>query len=262
MDLNLRGKTALVTGASLGIGRAIALELAQEGVSVAVNARDRERLAAAAEAIAQASGVRVVAAAGDMSNADDVARVVDEAHRALGPIDILINNAGSSPAGRLEDTSDETWFKSLTLKPLGYVRCARAVVPDMRRRRWGRIINLIGRSGHQPRPWYVVGGAANAALLNFTKTLAEDLAPDNILVNGINPGPVQTPRWDDHMRQGAQTTRQAQDEVLARMIATVPLGRVGTPEEVSGMVAFLCSERASFITGALINIDGGGTRCI
>ena len=262
MNLNLGGKTALVTGASLGIGRAIALELAQEGVNVVVNARNSERLAATASDIAKASGARVIAAAGDMGVAGDVTRVIDTVRREFGRIDILINNAGSSPAGRIEEVSDETWLKSLTLKPMGYVRCARAVVPDMRRQRWGRIINVIGRSGHQPRPWYVVGGAANAALLNFTKALADELAPDNVLVNGINPGPVQTPRWDDHISQGAKSNREAEDKVLAQMIATVPLGRVGTPEEVSGMVAFLCSERASFITGALINIDGGGTRCI
>ena len=262
MNLDLGGKTALVTGASLGIGRAIALELAQEGVNVVVNARDAGRLAAASDAIAKASGARVVAAAGDMGVAGDVARVVECVRREFGRIDILINNAGSSPAGRIEEVSDETWLKSLTLKPMGYVRCARAVVPDMRRQRWGRIVNIIGRSGHQPRPWYVVGGAANAALLNFTKALADELAPDNVLVNGVNPGPVQTPRWDDHISQGAKSNKEAEDAVLAQMIATVPLGRVGTPEEVSGMVAFLCSERASFITGALINIDGGGTRCI
>jgi len=262
MKLDLEGKCALVTGASLGIGRAIALELAREGVSVAVNARDGGRLAAAAAAIERESGARVVAVAGDMSAAGDVTRVVGEAERALGRIDILINNAGSSPAGRIHDMTDDIWLKSLTLKPLGYVRCARAVAPGMRGRRWGRIVNIIGRSGHQPRPWYVVGGAANAALLNFTKALADELAPDNVLVNGVNPGPIQTPRWDDHIAQGAKTTAADEDKVLAQMIATVPLGRVGTPEEVSGMVAFLCSERASFITGALINIDGGGTRCI
>lgn len=262
MNLNLAGKSALVTGASLGIGKAIAMELAQEGVNLVINARNAGRLAATAAEISAATGMRVVAEAGDMGLAADVLRVVERVRSEFGRIDILINNAGSSPAGRIEEVSDETWLKSLTLKPMGYVRCARAVVPDMRRQRWGRIINVIGRSGHQPRPWYVVGGAANASLLNFTKALADELAADNVLVNGINPGPVQTPRWDEHITQGAKSNSEAEAAVLAQMIATVPLGRVGTPEEVSGMVAFLCSDRASFITGALINIDGGGTRCI
>jgi 3-oxoacyl-[acyl-carrier protein] reductase len=262
MNLDLAGKSALVTGASLGIGKAIAMELAQEGVNIVINARNAERLAATAAEISAATGMRVVAEAGDMAVAADVLRVVERVRSEFGRIDILINNAGSSPAGRIEEVSDETWLKSLTLKPMGYVRCARAVVPDMRRQRWGRIINVIGRSGHQPRPWYVVGGAANASLLNFTKALADELAADNVLVNGINPGPVQTPRWDDHISQGAKSNSAAEAAMLAQMIATVPLGRVGTPDEVSGMVAFLCSDRASFITGALINIDGGGTRCI
>jgi 3-oxoacyl-[acyl-carrier protein] reductase len=262
VELNLAGKSALVTGASLGIGRAIAEELAAEGVNVVVNARDARRLEEVAGAIARTARGKVVAAPGDMSVAGDVTRVVEAARSTFGSVDILINNAGSSPAGRIHDVSDETWLKSLTLKPLGYVRCARAVVPGMRQKRWGRIVNIIGRSGHQPRPWYLVGGAANASLLNFTKALADELAPDNILVNGVNPGPVQTPRWDEHIAQGARTRDESEDRVLAQMIATVPLGRVGTPQEVSGIVAFLCSERASFITGALINVDGGGTRCI
>ena len=143
MNLNLAGKSALVTGASLGIGKAIAMELAQEGVNLVINARNAGRLAATAAEISAATGMRVVAEAGDMGLAADVLRVVERVRSEFGRIDILINNAGSSPAGRIEEVSDETWLKSLTLKPMGYVRCARAVVPDMRRQRWG----------HHQRDW-------------------------------------------------------------------------------------------------------------
>ena len=262
MDLNLTGKAAVVTGGSPGIGRAIAAELAAEHADVLIVARNAERLEATAQEISKQCGRRVVACAGDMTQPDDVGKVMAAARQAFGRIDILVNNAGASPMGRIADTPDSIWEKSLNLKLLGYVRCARDVLPGMRERRWGRIVNIIGRSGHQPRAAYMAGGAVNAALLNFTLALAEECAPDNVLVTGVNPGPVQTERWDSLIAQSAAIAGTGADAVNAAAIASVPLGRVGRPEEVSGMVAFLCSERASFMTGTCINIDGGGTRCI
>lgn len=262
MELGLRGRTALITGASAGIGRAIAKDLALEGAAVAMVARNRDRLEQAAREIAAESGAAPVALAGDIGSPDQIARVVEEAKAAFGRIDILVNNAGSSPSGRIGDTDDATWMKSINLKLMGYARCARAVVPEMRQRRWGRIINIIGRSGHQPRAEYVAGGAVNAALLNLTKALADEVAPDNVLVIGVNPGPIQTERWNSLVAQAGKSLGKSPEEFSLSQVAGIPLGRMGRVEEVSGLVAFLCSDRASFITGTCIDVDGGGTRCI
>jgi 3-oxoacyl-[acyl-carrier protein] reductase len=262
MELGIRSRTAVVTGGSLGIGRAIARELAQEGVSVAIVARDVVRLEAAAAEIARETNARCIPVPADLTDADQLERAMRTALEALGQVDILVNNAGATPMGRIGDTPDEVWMKSINLKLMGYMRCARILTPPMRARKWGRVINIIGRSGHQPRPSYITGSTVNASLLSFTHALASECAPDNVLVTGVNPGPIATPRWDTVVAQGAAGAGRSAEAENAAAIATVALRRVGTPEECSGLVAFLCSDRAGFITGTMINVDGGGTHCI
>jgi 3-oxoacyl-[acyl-carrier protein] reductase len=262
VDLQLHGKRALVTGASLGIGRAIAEELAREGCDVALVARDVVRLQRVAREIAAATGRKIVAAPGDGSRADNIADAVAAARASLGGIDILINNAGSTPEDGIDRVDFEKWQYSVALKLFGYARFAQCVLPEMRACKWGRIVNIIGRSGHQPRPIYLAGGSINAGLLNLTKALAEECARDNILVTGVNPGPIDTPRWRTLREAAIQSRNLSATEFDARAAASVALGRLGRSEEVAGIVAFLCSERASYMTGEIINVDGGGTRCI
>ncbi|NQU72388.1 MAG: SDR family oxidoreductase [Rhodospirillales bacterium] len=259
MDLGIAGRNALVTGGSLGIGRAVALELAANGVNVAISARNPDRLADVARELTSNTGGRVVAVPGDMSKPEDIARVMAETGAALGDIDILVNNAGSSPAGRLQDLDDETWYAAFELKFMGYMRCARAVAPDMRARKWGRIVNIIGAGGPNPSAGYILGGSFNAALLNFTRALAKDCAPDNVLVNGVNPGATDTPRWKSLVEQNARISGKSEAEISAQSVANVPLGRPAQPDEIADVTAFLCSERASHMAGALLNVDGGAS---
>jgi 3-oxoacyl-[acyl-carrier protein] reductase len=262
VDLKLQGKRALVTGASRGIGRAIAEELAREGCDVALVARDAERLRQAAAEIGRESNRKIVAVPGDAADAGSIADAIGAARAALGGIDILVNNAGSTPEDGIDRLEFEKWQYSVALKSFGYARFAQGVLPEMRARRWGRIVNIIGRSGHQPRPIYLAGGSVNAGLLSFTKALAEDCARDNVLVTGVNPGPIDTPRWAALRDAAAKTRGTPPAEFDARAAASTALARLGTAEEIAGIVAFLCSERASYITGEIINVDGGGTRCI
>jgi 3-oxoacyl-[acyl-carrier protein] reductase len=262
MDFGITGRSALVTGGSQGIGRSCAELLAAEGVHVAIAARDEARLQAVAEEMSSNSAGRVVPVAGDMSKAADVTRVVAAATDALGQIDILVNNAGSAPLGLIGDIDDDTWQSCFDLKFMGYVRCARAVMGGMRQRRWGRIINIIGNGGHFPTAKYIAGGAINAAILNITQALAEECGPDNVLVNGINPSATATDRWDTLVQQRSAMTGETVDQIMAASAAKVPVGRIGRPEDIANMVVFLCSERANFVNGALIEVDGGVSRAL
>lgn len=257
MNQELKGRNAFVTGGSLGIGKAIAQQLAAQGANVAITARDAGRLTQAAHELSRDTHSRVIPVRADMGNKNDIENAIGATRQALGTIDILVNNAGSSPAGRIHELSDETWQKSFELKLMGAVRCARAVLPEMRQRRWGRIINIAGKGGEIYTPSYLLG-AFNAALMHFSRALAPEAARDNVLVNCINPGATNTPRWHEIIKAKATTSGRSEDEIEAEWSATVPVGRVCEPEDVANLVTFLCSERARQIAGSVLNIDGGG----
>jgi 3-oxoacyl-[acyl-carrier protein] reductase len=262
MELSLQGKVAIVTGASKGIGKAIAQELAQEGVHVILCARGQALLEEVALAIRQQTDTQVLPVPADLSSLDGVRTLVRHTREHFGTVDILVNNAGAIRSGSLLSKPDEDWLTDWSLKVFGYIRLAREVFPIMQEKGGGRIINIIGTAGRQPNASYLAGGGANAALMNMTKALADEGAPHNILVNAINPGPIRTERWDSLMSQMSMAQGRTPQEVEAAWLQGNPLQRPGEPHEVAGLVVFLASDRASYINGVIVPIDGGAIRCI
>lgn len=260
MDLELIGKTALVTGASTGIGEAVAHKLAGEGMAVAIVGRDSANLQTTAAAIEREHGTVVVPIAADLSRADEAQRVIEAAHRQLGRIDALVNNAGSIRMGAFLEMPDEAWLEDWQLKPLGYVRLIRGVFPLMTRQGGGRIVNIAGLAARNPPPQYVSGGAANAAIINMTKSLADLGAPHRILVNAVSPGAVRTRRLEAQIAARAARSGRSVDEVWAERDASHPLGRMARPADVADLIAFLVSARASFISGTCVTLDGSASR--
>jgi 3-oxoacyl-[acyl-carrier protein] reductase len=255
VDLGLSGKVAVVTGGSKGLGRAIAEELAREGVDVAICARHDDEVRLAAEEL-QAAGAKVYAQAADVTDPEQVRSFVAASAEALGGIDILVNNAGRAHPGTFETLSDEDWREDLDVKLFSQIRCSREAVPHMRARGGGRIVNINAVYGKYPDPAFFATSTDRAACLAFTKALSMELAKDGILVNSVNIGFVVTPQWKNiHQRRAPELS---EDAFFAKMAeAEVPLKRFGTPDEVSGIVAFLASERAGYITGASIDVAGG-----
>jgi NAD(P)-dependent dehydrogenase (short-subunit alcohol dehydrogenase family) len=255
VDLGLRGKKAIVTGGSKGLGRAIAEELAQEGADVAICARNAEQVDRAGTELKE-FGTTVYAAAADVTLPEQVTSFVQAAAGALGGIDILVNNAGRARPGNFEALTDEDWQGDLDVKLFSMIRCSRAVLPHLRARGGGRIININAVYGKYPDPAFFATSTDRAACMAFTKALSMELARDGILVNSVNIGFVVTPQWKHiHQRRAPELS---EDEFFAQMTAAeVPLGRFGQPDEVGAVVAFLASDRASYVTGASIDVAGG-----
>lgn len=259
MELNLSGKVAMISGASKGLGKAIAYAFADEGVKLSICARNEKQLAEIAADIRAIKDVEVIYTVADMKNEADIQQFVKNTIEKYERIDILINNAGSAPPGDFLEMKDEIWEDAWRLKFLGYMKLSREVFLHMKKQQNGRIINIIGTGGRQPMKDYMVGGHINAGLLNFTKLLANEGAPYNILTAGINPGPIKTDRWVGMIAKKASLAGQDPESFEKDLLADIPLKRLALPEEVADLVTFLSSERASYITGTTITIDGGMT---
>jgi NAD(P)-dependent dehydrogenase (short-subunit alcohol dehydrogenase family) len=256
MDLGLTDSVAFITGGSRGIGRATAEALVDEGCDVVITALNAERVEKAAAELAERSGRTVIGLAGDMSRTEDVERTVNEAIARLGKIDVLVTCAGSSPGGLFENLTEDEWLGSVQLKFMGYVRTCRAVIPHMRERGSGSVVLVVGNDGLKPSYWEMTAGIANAADINFASSLAEQYGRYGVRVNTVNPGPVNTDRWDTLEKAFARDKGVTQEEAHQLAVDSIPLGRICEPQEVANLVAFVASPRASFINGAHIPIDG------
>ena len=260
MNLELNDKAVVVTGASRGIGRAITLGMAAEGARVVAVARDKAALDKLTTEARGRSQRDAVALGADLSRLAEIERVVEEAKRACGRIDVLVNNAGAIRGGSFLDVPDAQWLDDWSLKLMGYIRMARAVLPIMQAQGGGRICNVVGAAGRNPAPTYLTGGAANAALINFTKGLADLGAPSKILVTAVSPAATKTERWDSLIAAQAAASGRSVEELQREAEASYKLGRIATSEDIADMVTFLVSARASFVTGICVTVDGGSTR--
>jgi 3-oxoacyl-[acyl-carrier protein] reductase len=262
MDLGLKDKVALVAASSQGLGRAVAEELAAEGASLVLCARDSRTLAETAADIAEKTGAHVLAIPADVTVTADIKRLVDAANERFERIDILVTNAGGPPAGRFEQLTREQWENAIRLTLLSAVELARLVLPGMKERRWGRIINITSIAVKQPVENLLLSNSLRAGLTGFARTLANEVAADGVTVNNVLPGYTRTERLDELAEMMAEKQGISPGEFRGKWEKEIPMGRLGEPREFAAMVAFLASERASYVTGTSIQVDGGWIRSL
>jgi len=255
MELGLKGKVALVTGGSDGIGFAAAYEMALEGAEVIICARNQDNLEIAAQSIKESTGKEITTKSCDVTSTDAVSKLFSEISKTFGGIDILVNNAGTSSAHPFLNADENIWDYDIDLKLFGAIRCSQNAVPIMRSRGGGRIINVTTPGGKAPGPASVPTSVTRAAGIALTKAMSKDFASDNILVNTVCVGLIKSGqhriRWENSDK------KISLDDFYSQMVERVPMGRVGEAKEVGGLIAFLASDRGSYITGASINVDGG-----
>ncbi|PZE22156.1 SDR family oxidoreductase [Paenibacillus xerothermodurans] len=261
MDLNLQGKTALVVASSQGLGKAVAAQLVREGAHVMLTSRSEDKLHSAYQELAALGGGRVAYYAADITKAEDIRQLVKATREQLGAIDILVNNAGGPPGGSFEQFSDEQWQQAFELNLLSYIRLIREALPDLKQNA-GRVINIASSSIKTPIPGLILSNTFRLGIVGMTKTLAEELAPYNVLVNTVAPGRIATDRTAYLDELKAQRTGQTREEIEAQSKRTIPLGRYGTPEEFAKVVTFLVSAASTYITGSSLLVDGGMVKAI
>ena len=262
MDLGLKDRVALVAAASRGLGKAAAWELAREGARVAICARGEDALRAAAAEISSDTGSKVFPVVADVTKPDNIKKLVSSVEEHFGQIDILVANAGGPPTGTFLDFDDQAWEAALRLNLLSTVRLCRAVLPGMRARSWGRIVNITSVTVKQPMDGLILSSAARSAVVGMAKTLSNECAAQGINVNNVCPGYTLTDRVKNLAEKQAAKDGKSVEEIIEGFAAEIPARRLGRPQELAALVVFLASERASYITGTTIQIDGGYVRSL
>jgi 3-oxoacyl-[acyl-carrier protein] reductase len=262
MDLGLEGKVALVAASSRGLGRAVAEQLGAEGATLALCSRDRARLEEVQKGIEERYRVRTIAVAADLSEESGVARVVDAAHDAFGRVDVLFTNTGGPPAGPFESHSLDAWRQAVKQNLESVLLLVGGVLPGMKERGWGRIINVTSIAVKEPLDGLILSNSIRSAVTGFARTLANEVGRFGITVNNVLPGWTMTDRMDKLADYHANQENKTPDEIRARWANEIPVARLGKPEDFAAMVAFLASERAGYVTGQSITVDGGFVRSL
>jgi 3-oxoacyl-[acyl-carrier protein] reductase len=260
MDFQIKNKTAIVCASSQGLGKAAALELASEGVNLVISSRNEETLLSVKKEIETSTNAKIVSVVADLNKPKDIDNLYAKANSELGPIDILINNAGGPPPSNFDSLNDEDWLKAFNLTMMSSIRLSKLVLPDMKERNWGRIINISSVSVKTPVPGLFLSNSLRMGVLGWSKALSDEVAPKGVTVNSVCPGSTRTARITNIFQSQSEAMGKTIEEIESHAAANIPMLRIGEPKELAALIAFLASERASYMTGLAIQVDGGSAR--
>ena len=260
MDLSIKGKNAIVCASSQGLGKSAAVDLAKEGVNLAICSRNKDKINLVKEEIEQTSDVKVVAIEADLSSEKDISALFQEAKKELKTIDILINNNGGPPPSTFEELTDEDWQKTFNSTMMSAIRLSKLVLPDMKKNKWGRIINISSVSVKTPVNGLFLSNSIRMGVLGWAKALSDEVAPHGITVNSVCPGTTKTERIEQILNAQSESSGKDKSEIEEAMANSIPMLRIGEASDLSALITFLSSEKASYMTGLAVQVDGGSAR--